>query len=107
MGKYKAGEIITKVTKQTGNNFSHYDHNCLYTIFSIRPKSSDFKSKGFDRFETNSNYCIYDEAHEDYVYSEEWLNFIIDLITKSKLTKENWKESFKQEKKIDIKNYEI
>jgi hypothetical protein len=32
-----------------------------------------------DPFRSNTKYCHYDEAHNDYLFKEEWSNFIMAL----------------------------
>lgn len=29
---------------------------------------------------TNQTYCIYDKAHNDYLYTETWVNFLIEKV---------------------------
>lgn len=72
------------------NNFNHYDHMFVY-IFSIKPTKEDVGS--INPFETNTKYCHYDEAHNDYLFKEEWNAFIISNITSGTLTREIWKSN--------------
>ncbi len=101
-GKLKAGDIVKRVSKNTSvRNFSHYDHKCLYYIFSVRPISSE----NVDKFKTNINYCHYDEVHDDYVYQDSWAEFVTNSINNKLLSRKSWKEYFKKAQKLDIKNY--
>ncbi len=38
--------------------------------------------KGEDPRKTNPKFCQYDEAHKDYVYTEEWKNFLMKEMAK-------------------------
>lgn len=74
-------------------------------IFSIKPTKED--GENIDPFETNTKYCHYDEAHNDYLFKEEWNSFIIGNITSGMLTREIWKTNFDNKRKLDITRYEI
>jgi hypothetical protein len=103
--KLKPGAIVTFVNENYQNNFNHYDHKCLLYIFSIKPTKED--GNNIDPFETNTKYCHYDEAHNDYLFQEEWSNFILSNITSGMLTREIWKTNFDNKIKLEISNYEI
>ena len=102
-GKLKAGDVLKKVLEKTSiEKFSHYDHRCLYYLFSIRPISEE----NLDPFETNAKYCHYDEVHEDYVYQELWADFLIKIINERKITQEQWRKKFKNRQKLNIQEFE-
>lgn len=104
-GKLKPGAVVTAVNKSYQINFNHFDHRCLLFIFSIKPMKED--GLNTDPFETNTKYCHYDEAHNDYLFKEEWINFIISNITSGALTREIWKTNFDDKRKLQINLYEI
>ena len=102
-GKLTAGGVLKKVLEKPNiKKFSHYDHKCLYYLFSIRPISEE----KLDLFETNTKYCHYDELHKDYVYQKAWAEFLIKLINENKITRKEWVENFKKRKKLDIQEFE-
>lgn len=103
--KLKPGAVVAAVNHSYQNNFNHYDHKCLLYIFSIKPTKED--GLNLDPFETNTRYCHYDEAHNDYLFKEEWLNFIISNITSGVLTREIWKANFDKKQKLEVCKYEI
>jgi hypothetical protein len=103
--KLKPGAVVKTVNESYQNNFNHYDHRCLLFIFSIKPSKED--GINIDPFETNTKYCHYDEAHNDYLFKEEWNNFIISNITSGVLTREIWKTNFDNKQKLDISTFEI
>ena len=99
-GRLKAGEVVEMVkTKSSVSNFNHFDHKCLCCVFSIRPYQRD---KETDPFNTNSEYCHYDEAHDDYLYQEIWAEYIIDLIDNKGWAKDKWKEKYYNSEKNTI-----
>lgn len=102
-GKLKAGDIVNEV-KNVLPDFSHYDHKCLYQTHSIRPLG---KEKENDPFNTNTEYCHYDEAHDDYLFQESWRDLIINNIQNGTFIKEQWKNNFKKNIRIDISEIQI
>ena len=101
-GKHKPGEVKKMVNEKVSTGISHYDLKCLYYIFSIRPISFD---KEKNPFETNTLYCHYDEVHNDYVYQDEWIKFLIFNISSARLNKDIWIQNYKNKSKLEIKDY--
>lgn len=103
-GKRKPGDVLTKVNSEIDFAINHYDHRCLYCCFQIRPASANEIE---DPFDTNTNYCHYDEVHNDYVYQDAWAELIIKGIEDGKLTREIWKTKFNNKESFDISEFEI
>lgn len=55
---------------------------------------------------TSSNYCHYDEAHDDYIFQDEWAELIIKSINNGTLTKEMWKSKFKKRESFKMTEFE-
>lgn len=104
IGKLKPGQVLSKVHKRTNVTLNHTDHKHLLCIFKIRPYS-EFGGIT-DPFDTNTKYCHYDEAHQDYLYQDEWINFLVKLIQDQKLKKDDWKENFRLKQTLNIGEYE-
>lgn len=102
-GKRKPGDVVTKINSEVGFKFNHYDHKCLYCCFKIRPASANDID---DPFDTNTNYCHYDEVHDDYIYQDEWAELIIKCINDETLTKEMWRSKFKKRESFEISDFE-
>jgi len=77
-GRLKPGDICKEiepiVKKVVGPDkkfaaSSHHVRACYF--YKVRPKKGDGDPK-----KTDTRYCHYDEAHRDYVYTEEWLEFL-------------------------------
>jgi len=103
-GKLKPGKVLSEVNKNSPIKINHADHKHILAVFSIRP----YKEFGNDSdpFETNTKYCHYDEAHNDYLYQDNWVNFLIGNLTSGQLTKTFWKQSYDDRKTLDIKKFE-
>ncbi|WP_201595912.1 DUF3644 domain-containing protein [Psychrobacter vallis] len=101
-GKSKPGDIIKTVNSKSAFKINQHDHMCLYTCFKIRPTKKDDK----DPFDTNTNYCRYDEVHNDYVYQDLWAEFIVKAINSGKLDQNLWKSKHSKNQYLNIKDFE-
>ena len=100
VGRFLPGKVVKKVRERIVPNFSQYDHQTLYTIFSIRPSGNDP-----DPYITNTKYCHYDFANRNYVYQESWVDFIVKLFEVHRLTKEEIRRACQEGEKWDISKY--
>lgn len=92
-GKRKPGDVIKKVNSEIDFEINHHDHKCLYSTYKIRPSSTNGIT---DPFETNIEYCHYDEVHDDYVYQDKWAELIIKCIKNGKINRKDWKEQYRK-----------
>lgn len=76
--------VRTAVEEKTGVVISQSNHTDLWKAFGVRP-SNGAESK----FDTNVKYCIYDEPHDDYLYTNEWVGFLVLLVSEYGFNKEN------------------
>lgn len=85
-GFIKPKEVVQRVQAGLGNRkigrngktvdyFNMNTHSRAWKRYNIRP---DKKAKSPSK--TNKKYCIYDEAHDDYLYNEKWINFLIEKL---------------------------
>ena len=102
-GRLRAGEVVNQVCAASNiKNFNHFDHKCLCIMFSIRPYGEDMKG---NPFETNTSFCHYDEAHNDYLYKDEWVDFIVIHINNDNLNKEIWRDSYNTGQQVVINSF--
>lgn len=104
VGMLKASDVIRLVNEKLSDsdkNINHYDHKCLYYIFSIRPVG--FESK--DNFDTDTNYCHYDELHNDYIYQNSWVDLIAELLESNKLSLAVARKTFTKKTKLNLIDY--
>jgi len=72
---HKPNVICQIITNETGYKFTLHNHTQAWRKFKVRPQ------KGADNPEqTNMEYCLYHSAHNDYTYSDKWLEKLIDLV---------------------------
>ena len=95
----KPGAVIRAVETKTGVKISQNDHTLLWKAFRVRPTASSET-----KFDTVSKFCIYDEPHNDYLYTDEWVDFIVNLFKNHEFTKENIRTTCVQE--LHIADYE-
>lgn len=80
----KPGKVISAIKEKTGVEISTTNHTDLWKTFGVRPANgSDAK------FDTLSKYCVYDEPHNDYLYTGAWVDLISKLILSHEFTKDN------------------
>lgn len=80
--RYRPSIIVKKVKKMGIDWFSINKHTTLWKGFKVRPESN-----AEDKFDTNTTYCYYDQAHDDYLYTDAWVDFICKILISEQITK--------------------
>lgn len=91
-------DVINAIKKKTGIEINISNHADLWKAFNIRPETNSSS-----KFDTNIKYCIYDEPHNDYLYTYEWLDFVCYLVTNHGFNKKNIHINCKT--KLNFKDY--
>lgn len=68
LGHHKPSQVVDKVKNRLPFSFNMHHHTQAWKYFKVRPKSGDSMPE-----RTLSNYCIYDFAHRDYLYTDAWV----------------------------------
>ena len=93
----KPSAVIAKLNNEAISlNTNH--HTSLWKCFKVRPANN-----AEDKFDTIDKYCIYDEVHNDYVYTKEWIDFIKRLFQEHGFTSINLRERTSQQ--LNISDY--
>jgi len=82
----KAGEVVQKVQQAFGNpkvlragkevnKFNLDTHTRCWRRYKIRPPSGRPNPQ-----ETNWKFCIYDKMHNDYGYTQAWVDFLVEKL---------------------------
>lgn len=96
----KPSDVIQEIKSKTGIKLSQYNHICLWKAFDVRPnKNSESK------FETKEKYCIYDEPHDDYLFTDDWVALLVSLFQNHGFTKENLKDHCKN--RLNTEDYKL
>ena len=88
-GMLKPGAVVKRVntklsncskrevrTKRESPAFNSHTHTLCYNEYKVRPKSdSSEKSK------TMTRYCLYDEANNSYLYTTEWVEYLVGKLS--------------------------
>jgi hypothetical protein len=75
-GKLKPGDVARRVREALAIKFHPSTHHVLcWKHYHIRPDNNSDQPDSTDR-----RYCQYDAAHNDYVYTEAWVEFLIDAL---------------------------
>lgn len=101
LGHMKPGKVLEKVKERCEEKLSHIDHKCMYVIFGVRPDPS----VDDDPFNTNPEYCHYDEVHDDYVYSATWVDCLVKVLQAGKMKRHMWKQAYKYGRRYDVATY--
>ncbi len=82
--RYRPSRVVELVKESGIDNFNMSHHTFLWKHFRVRPEKN-----AIDPFNTNTLYCYYNEAYGDYLYTDEWVNFIINAISSRKIDLKN------------------
>lgn len=78
INKFKPAQVVEKINCSLNKvNFKIHIHTYLVKLFEVRPYDADDNEK----FETKSKYCIYDEPHNTYIYTEPWIDLIQQVLS--------------------------
>jgi len=69
-GKFKPKTIVSIVKDKIGKPFTTTKHTQAYKYYKVRPDHDNCKTQ----------YCQYDEPHKDYVYTQEWVDFLVEKL---------------------------
>jgi hypothetical protein len=69
-GKLRPSQVAQRVSQAINKPFGIYEHTLAWKKYEIRPQQ-----KGSTNCDTR--FCQYDVAHNDYVYTEDWVAFLI------------------------------
>jgi hypothetical protein len=69
LGLYKPGEVVAELQTRLPFEVTYHVHTCAWRYYKVRPPKGEPHP---DR--TRPEYCVYDEAHEDYVYTKAWVD---------------------------------
>jgi hypothetical protein len=100
-GRHRPSVVVDKVNEKGIVNFSISNHTVLWLIFNVRPSRDND-----DPFATNTKYCYYDQAHNDYLYTDNWIEFIVDIFSTSKLEIDNLNEMKSSGIQLKVEDYE-
>lgn len=73
-GKYKPKMVCDNLSVRLGRHISISLHTSAWKAYNVRKQGKQADS-------CNVKYCQFDEAHSDYVYTQEWIDFLYNKFT--------------------------
>jgi hypothetical protein len=77
-GKYKPSKVCEIVTNKSKKEFKIHQHTNAWKYFDVR-------KKGYQASGCKTQYCQFDPVHEDYIYTQEWIDFLVDILLDDKI----------------------
>lgn len=74
LGLFKPGEVVERVRARVDCRFTMANHTQAWRYFGVRPRCGDAHP---DR--TRSEHCVFDIAHEDYLYTSAWVDKLVGV----------------------------
>lgn len=68
-GTYKPSRVAKLVAERTGRAFKTHHHTLAWKMYGVR-KSGETPEG------CNTKYCQFDQVHSDYIYTQEWVDFL-------------------------------
>lgn len=101
--RLKPGEVVNKVNTLLNRKVITLNlHVTIYKLFNIRPS---FGAE--DPFETNAEFCLYDETHKDYVYQDAWVDFLVHFFQLGYFTSKQLRPKQKKGEILNVDDYRI
>jgi len=72
LGLYKPGEVVEMVRARISLTVDLHVHTRAWRHYKVRPSQQDTHPE-----RTIAEYCVYDEPHEDYVYTKAWVERLV------------------------------
>jgi hypothetical protein len=73
---YKPSQVIAKINESCPYQISLNTHADCWRYFQVRPSAGDLNPE-----RCRSEYCVYDEPHKDYLYTEAWIQKCIEALS--------------------------
>lgn len=69
LGLYKPGEVVKELRTRIPHQVNPHVHLCAWRHYKVRPPGGDEHPQ-----HTRPEYCVYDQTHEDYIYTKAWVD---------------------------------
>lgn len=69
-GNLRPKAVVEEVSKRIGRDFKIHNHTSAWKLYNVR--KSEKMAQGCD-----PKYCQFDEAFGDYIYTQEWVEFLV------------------------------
>lgn len=69
-GKLKPSDVCKAVSVKIGKTFNVSDHTKAWKYYKVR-------KQGYQGDGCNIKYCQFDDVHHDYIYTQDWVDFLV------------------------------
>lgn len=69
-GKFKPSDVAKLVSEKINRPFNVHNHTQAWKFYKIR-------KSGETAEDCRTEYCQYDEVHRDYIYTQDWVDFLV------------------------------
>lgn len=76
LGAYKPSGVARKVASLIGREFKVHHHTLAWKMYSAR-------KAGCAPDGCNTKFCQFDQVHNDYIYTQEWVDFLVGKLSNS------------------------
>ena len=73
-GRYKPSGVAARVSERLGKKFSIHNHTQAWKVYRVR-------GPGIQPELCQSQYCQFDSVHEDYVYTDAWIDHLVQRLS--------------------------
>lgn len=74
-GRYKPTKVSNLVAQEIGRKFGITEHTKAWNYYKVRKKGKQPEG-------CKTQFCQYDEPHKDYIYTQEWVDFLVSNLSK-------------------------
>jgi hypothetical protein len=72
---FKPSQVVAKVAEKLQRRFGMGTHTQAWKYYAVRPNSGAPNPAA-----TKSQFCVYDPAHSDYLYTQAWIDFLVQQL---------------------------
>jgi hypothetical protein len=72
----KAGDVVKEVNRQLPFQFKMHNHTKAWQHYEVRPHANSGAPE-----KTRVDFCVWDKAHGDYVYTKAWARFLVQKLS--------------------------
>jgi hypothetical protein len=72
LGLLKPSQVVEQVKSRVTWPFSTNIHARAWRYYEVRPQGGSDKPE-----KTKAKYCVYDKAHGDYLYTQDWVEYLV------------------------------
>lgn len=72
---YKPGKVVKLVAAKAKVSFTSHSHQQAIRKYKVRPKNGSTQPQNTDK-----TFCIYHAAHNDYTYSDAWVEKLVEAV---------------------------